>query len=729
MRRAAGPFSFVLAVSLACLAHPASAQDGIFTNMQKGVESVFSTVSTTTTLASGQVIKTDTTNVYPAFNLNLDTLLLPSLRLNTGGVFEVNMFDVKGTGIDATSTITRNRPFFLLRSTNPVFSPGFGYFRREDRNRTAGVSNIKLVNDEYAGYLGWNIEGGPHSDFQFLRDHTFDGDRLFQDVYKDFGTVVSNYTYRNFGAYYLGSYLDTNDHLRALDTRQVSHAGRVYYSDAFLRKRLVWNATYNVNYQNIETVASGKGGEVAIPVTPFAGMAAVSETPVTAKLTQNAALIDGNLTAGAGVDLGLPATLADAQSRNIGLDFLNPAQVNRFLIWVDRDLPVEVTNSFSWEIYSSTDNVVWKREAVVSGAPFGPFENRFELDFPAITARYMKVVTRPFSSVVPAASRFPDILVTEMQAFLTRPAGQANSKLTQTTHLVNTDVRMRLLDAPSLFYEGFYLYNGPDTFGTGTNTLSNGLSINHTFGRIFSAYGRAAREQGTQPEGHRVATVTNATLTADPIPRLRTSLLYAGLDERIAGVPANRRGFFVQNAGQPYRGIDLVFGFGWNFTSRETGEIAHDRLVNATATIVPRQHVSLTFSYDDTSTNRSGAFIGEPRLQSRRAYAAVAVDPISTLHLVLGEEVLVLTGQRTRTTLDVSANWSPFPDGTLQFIFASNDYVRDIEFGNDRSTLGAVRWNWSRRSFIDVSYQRTRSEFVFQTTESKIFNTTVRLFF
>ena len=116
-------------------------------------------------------------------------------------------------------------------------------------------------------------------------------------------------------------------------------------------------------------------------------------------------------------------------------------------------------------MYSSPDNSSGSARPPCPPAPFGPFENRFEIDFPAITARYVKVVTRPLSALVPDSARFPDILVTEMQAFLRRPAGEISSRLTQTTHMVNTDVRMRLLDSPSLFYEGFYLYNGPDTFG------------------------------------------------------------------------------------------------------------------------------------------------------------------------------------------------------------------------------------------------------------------------
>jgi hypothetical protein len=729
LRRAAAAFPLVLTGALALLPRPASAQEGIFAGLQKGVESVFSSVSTTTTFASGAVTKTDTTNVYPSLTLNFDTLIYPSLRLNAGGVFEVNMVSTNTDGSQTRSTIGRNRPFFLLRSTNPILSPGFGYFRREDRARTAGLSDLKLINDEYAGYLGWNPAGGPQSDFQFLRTHTFDGDRAFQDLTRDFGSVVSNYAYQNFGAYYRGSYLNTDDRINGLGIRQGSHAARANYSGSFIDKRLLWNATYNINHQDLNTSASGKGGEVALPVTPFSGLSSLSDTPITAKLSQNALLVDANLTAGAGIDIGLAAPPADTQARNIGLDFLNPTEVNRVLIWVDRDLPIDVANSFSWEIYSSRDNVLWRRETIVSTAPFGPFENRFQIDFPSITARYLKAVTRPLSAVVPDSSRFPNILVTEMQAFLRRPAGAVSSRLAHTTHLVNTDVRMRILDAPSLYYEGFYLYNGPDAFGKSTDTLSNGLSANHTFGRIFSAYARGAREQGTQPEGYRVATITNATLTADPFPTLRSSLLYTGEDEHIGGVPRTRRGFFVQNAGQLYRGVDLLFGFGWNSITRETGETDDDRLLNASATIVPREHVSLTLSYDDTTTVRSGTFIGDAQSHVRRAYAAVAFDPIQTLHLVLGEEVIAITGQNTRTTLDVGVNWAPFPDGTLQLIFASNEALRALEFGKDRSTLGAVRWNISRRSYIDVSYQRTRSEFVFQTTESRIFSVSVRLFF
>ena len=536
------PVCCVVLLALLVVSATASAQDGILSGLQKSLESTFSTASTTTTTASGTVTTTDSTNFSPTLRLNFDTLVYPALRMNAGGVFEINWLSATTNGNHVSSTISQNRPFFLLRSTNPTLSPGFGYFRREDRARTTALSTVKLVNEEYAAYLGWNPSGGPRTEFQFLRDHTFDGNRAVQDTVRRYGTLTSNYIYEGLGLYYLGSYLKTDDRLRGIDTEQVRQSGRGSYSGALLKRRLLLNATYNINHLDLTAVARGTGDEVAFPLTPSSGLSLASDTPVTARLNQTPALIDGNLTAGAGVDIGVPAQPSDGQLRNIGVEFLNGGEVNRFLIWVDRQLTIEVANSYSWEIYTSPDNIVWRRESQVAVAPFDPFENRFQVDFPTVNARYVKVVTRPLSAAVPDSARFADILVTEIQSFLRRRADEGTSHQSQTTHVVNTDVRFRILDAPALFYEGFYLYNGPDAFGRSTDTVSNGLSINHAFARMFSTYARAAREQGSQPQGYTVANVANATLTFNPVPTFRSSLLYTGRDERIAGVPSGRQG-------------------------------------------------------------------------------------------------------------------------------------------------------------------------------------------
>ena len=711
-----------------------SAQQGLAEGFRAVLDTNVSVITTTVT-TDASTVTTTTRTLFPRLTVDTHALILPALRLNAGGTFEVNRSFIDndllfaGTGGGTTSSITQLRPFFELRSTNRVLSPGFGYYRREIRTSVGRLPSLRLVSEDVAGYLGWKPEGLPESDVQFVRTTTFDGGRVFQDTTKDFGSIISRYAYKNLNLYYRGAYLDTTERVNQLDTRQWSNAARTDYAGDFLKDRLRWNVTYNVSRQDLTTVARGEGGEVPLPVNAFAGLSALSDTPVTTTLSPNPPLIDGNLTASAGLNLGVTGAGADAQARNMGLDFLSPTEVNRVLVWVDRELPASIAATFSWEVYTSVDNLVWTRETLVSTAPFGPFENRFQVDFPSVTARYLKLVTRPLSGAVLDASRYPEIFVTELQAFLTRSPGEVPTELTRTNQIFSTDVRLRLLEKPLLYYEGNYWYNGFDAPVPDRDTLSNGLSVNHRFNRVMAAYARGAYEQGRELEGRRTATVTNATLTLDPIPTLTSSVLFSGVDETIGDRLNDRKGFLVQTAAQVYRGVDVQFGFGWNFTTREGDEHLRDRLLNLNASIVPRQNLTLTLNYIDTTTTRSGTFTGDPRYHARRGFLTLAFDPIRTLHLVVSEEIVAITGEKTRTTHNVGANWTPFPDGALQLTVAYNENVRPLAYGTDRVFRPGVRWTFSRQSYVDVSYQLLETEFVGLKTESKIFGVDLKVFF
>jgi hypothetical protein len=96
---------------------------------------------------------------------------------------------------------------------------------------------------------------------------------------------------------------------------------------------------------------------------------------------------------------------------------------------------------------------------------------------------------------------------------------------------------------------------------------------------------------------------------------------------------------------------------------------------------------------------------------------------------VVGEEVVAGLGEKTITAHNFGANWSPFLDGTLQFGFTYNENLRSLEFGKERALRPSVRWRVSRGSYIDVAYQRTKTEFVLQKTETEGLTVDVKLFF
>ncbi len=153
---------------------------------------------------------------------------------------------------------------------------------------------------------------------------------------------------------------------------------------------------------------------------PFAGLAGINDTPQLGALGANTTLIDGNTAVSTGINIGqLLSQTGDIQQRNLGLDFGTQATVSTIYVWVDRPLPSVVANSFSWDIYTSSDNQNWLFAQTVFPSNFGQFDNRFEIYFSAVNARYVKVVTRPLSSalVPPPGSDVGYIFITEVSAF------------------------------------------------------------------------------------------------------------------------------------------------------------------------------------------------------------------------------------------------------------------------------------------------------------------------
>ena len=226
----------------------------------------------------------------------------------------------------------------------------------------------------------------------------------------------------------------------------------------------------------------------------------VSDTPSQVVLPPNAILIDGNLASGGGVDLGLPSPGGDARPRNLGLDFFNATEVNTLFVWVDRELPLDIANSFSWEIYTSEDNRNWTlRQTVSAGslrAVLQPVRNQLsERDLPV----HQGGDEASLASVV-GATAFPSIQVTELQALIRRPAQAVNGKISQTSHVLNLNARATILRVPSLYYDfSYFLTKTPPS--PSHISLSNGLSMHHQFGRTVNATARVGQRRLQGGEG------------------------------------------------------------------------------------------------------------------------------------------------------------------------------------------------------------------------------------
>ena len=726
---------FRLVAVVAAVALPGESWgDGIFEGITGSVESTYSFVSTKTTDTSGNSTKTKTNNYFNRFTLNVNYNLYPKLNLNAGGTFEDNLTDPVDTETLRQTEFTRIRPYIFLTLRDPVYTGSLGYDLREDAVRVEGLPKTTLTQDNYTASFDWRPEGLPWTNVAYTRTNTRDGDRAVVDSEKDYLYLKSQYRYQGLDLWYVGNYTNTQDKVRSFESTEWSNEGRLAYATTLFNGRTSINTDNRVNVTTFDTKTAGQG-QVGFPVFPIAGLSALNDTPTIVSLSPTPALIDGNQVASAGINIGLPALGGDTRQRNVGVDFLAPQELNSLQVWVDRTLPFEIANAYVWEVYTSTDNLNWTLHQAAAPAPFGPFLTRFEIIFPNVTTRYIKVVTRPLSGavIIPPGFANPDLIfITEVQAFLNTPAQDILQSTTRTFQNYTLDVKTRLLNTPTLYYDfnAYYLDLSPD--GQRQYNISNGLFVNHAFSPILSTSANASIEVGEEQDQSRVALLYYASLLANPLRTLSHSLVFSGTNQTIGDLTNRSNAVILYNTAQLYKGIDANLNLGVTLTSDEqpgVGSIDRRRFyLNPGVNVIPHPSLVLTLYYLGAQTHTTGSASTPTDVTENRVDLGASWTPVRSLFLSATVNIASETGQETRVQQNYGLNWTPFPDGQLQFSFFYNE-----NYYPDRSTIiqPTLRWYLTsrRHSYLDLSYQRNRSESAGQKTETDIVSTSVKIYF
>jgi hypothetical protein len=709
---------------------------GLLQGVSGSLEFNYSYLSTKTTDASGNTVKTSVQTYNPRFQLDINTAIFPNLRLRAGGIAEGIKSYVKSVGFDITATQLNFRPYIDLTLETPFYTASLGYARRQQTTEATHSPSTTLIDDEYYAILRWRPEGLPVMDLQLKRTNSYDDSKSILNTTEDLITLNSRYQYKGLLLNYYGTYLHTNDKILDLDIVQYTHSARASYADSFLDRRVAVSTNYNVLYQETTTESTGQGF-VEFQVFPTGGVSALLNDTETLShaLDPNPALIDGDLTASAGINIGLPSGGGDIRLRNIGLDFTNPTEANRLLLWIDRDLSTNpsIVNFFAsnLKVYVSSDNLNWVAWPISSPITFGPFQNRFEIKFANVipSREYIKVVTPPLNAAVLDAFSFPNIFVTELQAFLETPAKNLQNKVSTTTHNCDLDVKTRILDNPSLFYELYGYYNRQDPTGQQRYTISNALYTFNRFSEVFSGRAKVAREDGEELGQKRFAYIYDAALTADPLRTLHSSLVVNGRDEEIGGKPNDLNSIFLYNTAQLYKGIDVNLNGGVNFIKQETGESGRDFIINLQANIVPYRTLTLGLNYNSTISQRTGGEQGSSSNYIQTFDFSLSYNPFRTLYLFAFIHVIDEKARKVQTLQNYAINWSPFPDGVLQFNIAYNENYTSEDHLTERIFFPSIRYRLSKRSYIQVSYQLIRSRSDIQKIDSNLISTSLKIFY
>jgi hypothetical protein len=412
--------------------------------------------------ASGRSNQTKTDSLTQLYDLRLDRRLYPNLNFHASGIFQKRNDSFDAEGLKRDTTTTTLRPYVSMNLRTPLYFAEAAYGQREEKVKISGFSSSSTVRESIISTLYWRPDRFPDLKIQFSRDHLYDKERLNVDTVTDLYRATSNYRPVDpLSLYYQGTFRNTELRLSDTTVKETVHNGRVNYSNNWWRRRITFGADYSITNQEVETSTTGIG-EIGLRVFPFVGLSVLSDTPENVVLTSNPALIDGNLEAGAGINLGLPSPGGDARPRNMGMDFLVATEINTLYVSVDRDV-AQVADAYSWRIYTSDDDPsdgvqIWALRQTVSPAVYSPTFNRFEIRITNVNTRYIKVVTAPLSPTIPFASSFPTILVTELQAEIRRPASEQAGRLSSTFQNGTANFRALLLEAINLAYEFTYVF-------------------------------------------------------------------------------------------------------------------------------------------------------------------------------------------------------------------------------------------------------------------------------
>ena len=685
------------------------------------LDDTFSNISTTTR-ESGQTTKSDSVSYEQRYTLLVDKSIFPNLIFDGTGMFEKDFTTQKQTGQEpVTATSDKFLPSATLTLKQPLYTVAVGYFLNEQEETASRTPNVTLTNRDLQALLDWRPAGLPYVNFRYDHIDTQDlsASTANLDTVSDNYQLISHYAFKGFDLRYFGTYVDTQDKVHDVDTIDLTQNGTAAYNNSFIGGRLLFGTSYNIIRNDLTTTAVGSGGTASVQIFPYSGLFAVSNTPALGALSPNAALIDGNLTASTGINLGLPPLGGNLQPLNIGLDFLNPTQVNDLQVWIDRTITTDVANSFSWSIYTSNDNLTWTLLQTVFPATFGPFQNRFDIEFTSVKTRYIKVVVAPLAATVNGASSFPNIFVTELQAFVTQSLEQSREqRISSTSEVSNTTARYSIFSNNLLSYESSYFYSNNSSSGLKTSTLSNGLSSNYRFTSFLTGSGRFAYETGEEQNQKETAYLMDASLIATPLPTLTNSLVFSERDETLGGMTQDSQSIFLNNVAQLYKGLDANFNLGRLTSTETTGLKLQSDNVTVGANIVPNRKMTWTFAFTYIDTNQAGPAVPSVSGVSRQETATLAYTPVSTMYLFASVQSLNQPRGPNRLLQNYGFNWSPFPDGALQFRFAYNENVIPGEQSSDVISPG-LRYKINNVSYIDVSYQSVESKSPGLITKSK----------
>ncbi len=665
-----------------------------------------SSESTNKIKTTGETIKTEFDRFDQLYNLDISKTIYPYLTFDIGTNYEWNSSTSKTEGIKSEREERILRPVVGLRLDNPVYQAGMEYRRTEIQEDTTDLPDTEIIRDELDTRLAWNPLDLPRLNLSYLQTHIRDDPKTIDTINKLLNFQANYTAWQKLLLDYFYTRTETDNQIENFETLDQTHLGKIGYSDSFLDGRLSFITNYKIQYNTLEFPGAQT---VESPLLRFDGLFSLDNTPEDGPaLAVNNGLIDGNLTASTGIDIGLAGN--QTTLTNIGVDLGSPVNVDEIRIWVDRRLTATVADSFSWSVYTSPDNTdlsTWTLVATVSPADFGTFDNRFEIPLPTVNTRFIKVVTAALSPTVIGATSFPNIFVTEMQAFITLSGQEVANKNTTIDHDYDLNLTAKLSDKTVLGYTLQYSFQDQDTPPRERSQLFNEAYLNHIFNNVFSGSARLSRTDETINDEDTVTYTYSASIRGAYLPTFDQTLTFSGRNTTEDEGSTYDYSIFLRSNATLYRGWSAFVDLGYTQSLFLGGTRNNSRFTRIGTNLIPNDKITFNINYSLKRTDQTN---GENR-QKTDSELDLELFFTPTRTLSITATINFVDREDLNTILQIySVNWSPFPEGTLQFFFNYNETLSPGEDRRDRTIGPGLNWSIGPHFLLEVFYNLTKNE-------------------
>lgn len=675
------------------------------------------TDSTTTEKATGLRYEDERTVFSQLYSLDIQKELLPNLKVNFGGLFDQDDTDNTTTepgSQDSDAKNTTTRPYIDLQLDSPLLRAMTGYRKNEIKRIASFAETTRAFMEEYSASLNWEPVDWPEVDFDFSRTLSYD-DPLTYDQRVDDYLLQSRYNYQDFRFTYSHNTNEALNKLTDFETMTNTDNGSVRFSRTYQQGTVAVNSSLRGRREVIEF--SGEGARL-VPTTSAGTIIGNAEDPfpLTSDPDPSFNLND--------IDL-LVDSLLEADQLSFGLDFGGATDVDRLFI----DF-VEVgnyhSNDFTWQVYvRDNDTEDWTEIRAVQDST-NLAEGRFELAFPPVKPRYIKIVTRPLAP--PTVPSGENLIIREIIGQRTLP--EDTSEFTTTDWTGDLSVNWQHTDRTATGYDVLYREQRSKPLDEKRTLLSTGVRLNHQFNDMFVGNMRLQRtENRERGEGTETDYNYSAALAAHYLETFNQTLTYSynHRDDEDEGT-STANAVLLRSNFDLYEGWSLYLDTGHSWQDPGDGAKTNSTFIRTSSNIVPSRWLNLTLSYG-ISWNEETDMPDSREQDGRLVITWVPTAAFSlSADLAFSDE----TGEDKDSTVTQQyfLNWSPFRDGTLM-LSVGYGYLNDDNDDEEKSwSLSPIlRWQVNRKTQLTLEYALGEREDLTETVEFENISLALRFFY